>query len=254
MSAANYNNKQRTGYLILSIFFLAAVFFLWKNGPIPQAENYHSFSDETQALGIQNFWNVLSNLPFILVAFYGLRSYIKYRVKYKAYLTFLIGILLIGFGSAYYHYMPDSQSLIWDRIPMTIVFMSILAISLDDLVKKDLSRYLLLPFILLGFLSIYLWVAWDDLRLYAFLQFFPIVLLLVLLAFNQSRRIGKKAYGLLLIFYGVAKICEHFDEDIHEAFMVISGHSLKHFFAALALFYFTQALFKDQKNVTLDQT
>jgi hypothetical protein len=35
--------------------------------PIPQPQTYHRFADEHTMLGIPNFWNVVSNVPFILV-------------------------------------------------------------------------------------------------------------------------------------------------------------------------------------------
>jgi hypothetical protein len=33
--------------------------------PTPQDQRYHEFSDQRSLLGIPNFWNVVSNLPFI---------------------------------------------------------------------------------------------------------------------------------------------------------------------------------------------
>ena len=35
---------------------------------------YHQFADQQTLLGIPNFWNVVSNLPFILVGAMGLAS------------------------------------------------------------------------------------------------------------------------------------------------------------------------------------
>ena len=39
--------------------------------PIPQSQIYHQFADQQTLLGIPNFWNVVSNLPFILVGAAG---------------------------------------------------------------------------------------------------------------------------------------------------------------------------------------
>ena len=39
--------------------------------PIPQPQIYHRFADQRTLLGIPNFWNVVSNLPFILVGALG---------------------------------------------------------------------------------------------------------------------------------------------------------------------------------------
>jgi hypothetical protein len=35
-------------------------------GPIPQDTGYHQFADTRQVAGMDNFWNVASNVPFLL--------------------------------------------------------------------------------------------------------------------------------------------------------------------------------------------
>ena len=45
---------------------IAAMFFL---PPIPQDSAYPAFADQRMISGIANFWNVVSNLPFIVVGF-----------------------------------------------------------------------------------------------------------------------------------------------------------------------------------------
>jgi len=43
--------------------------------PLPsllQDQNYHQFADQRNLFGIPNFWNVVSNLPFIAVGAAGL--------------------------------------------------------------------------------------------------------------------------------------------------------------------------------------
>ena len=59
----------------------------------------------------------------------------------------------------------------------------------------------------------------------------PIILLGYRLDWKRSR-----AYWWLLMAYLVAKLCEHFDQAILDLLGVISGHSLKHVFAAIGLF------------------
>ena len=43
--------------------------------PIPQDQSYHQFADQRTILGIPNFWNVVSNLPFLAVGAGGLRRF-----------------------------------------------------------------------------------------------------------------------------------------------------------------------------------
>ena len=48
---------------------IAAAFWF---SPIPQDPAYHGFADRRTLFGIPNFWNVFSNLPFVLVGAFGL--------------------------------------------------------------------------------------------------------------------------------------------------------------------------------------
>ena len=40
--------------------------------PISQDQSYHQFADQRTLLGVPNFWNVVSNLPFIAIGAAGL--------------------------------------------------------------------------------------------------------------------------------------------------------------------------------------
>jgi hypothetical protein len=42
--------------------------------PIPQDQGYHQFADQRTLLGVPNFWNVVSNIPFIVIGALGLRQ------------------------------------------------------------------------------------------------------------------------------------------------------------------------------------
>jgi hypothetical protein len=50
----------------LAALALVAAIFL---PPVPQDLRYHSFADRRTLWGVANFWNVVSNLPFLMVAF-----------------------------------------------------------------------------------------------------------------------------------------------------------------------------------------
>jgi hypothetical protein len=40
--------------------------------PLLQDQSYHQFADQRELFGIPNFWNVVSNLPFVAVGAVGL--------------------------------------------------------------------------------------------------------------------------------------------------------------------------------------
>src|SRR4051812_869156 len=107
------------------LFGLAAILLLLLLllPPIPQPQAYHLFADRQTLCGIPNFWNVVSNVPFILVGAAGLWIV---RGNTSASIFFL-GVFLTGFSSSYYHWNPDDAGLFWDRLPMTLAFMAILS-------------------------------------------------------------------------------------------------------------------------------
>jgi hypothetical protein len=169
-----------------------------------------------------------------------------------AYYIFFTGILLVAFGSAYYHYNPNNITLVWDRLPMTIAFMSLLAFALAEFVSVTAGRIGLIPYLLIGIFSIVWWQYGEqhnngDLRLYALVQFLPLVLLLLLLVFGQPAFKTQWGYWALFIAYLLAKLAEHFDAAIYNfTGELMAGHLLKHLLSAAGLWLFLVYLQKRQ--------
>ncbi|HKX87377.1 MAG TPA: ceramidase domain-containing protein [Flavobacterium sp.] len=229
----------------ISIIAVAVTFFL---KPIPQDPNYHLFSNNNTLFLIPNFWNVISNLPFIIIGLIGLVKMIpiqNYALK-SNYIWFFVGIVLTGFGSGYYHWNPNSTSLIWDRLPMTISFMSFLSIIIGEFINSASGKKLLYPMLLAGLLSIAYWVSSNDLRCYALIQFLPILLILNILFLSKKEQRYKKYFWLIIVSYALAKFLESYDSVVYRITNeIISGHSLKHFAAAVGPFLFYK--FADRK-------
>lgn len=151
---------------------------------IPQDPNYHRFADIDTIAGIPNFWNLTSNLPFLLVglyAFYRLPKLAQAEAR-LAYAVLALGLFLVSFGSAYYHYAPSNQTLVWDRLPMTIAFMALFSMVLGERVLPTQNNTVLWVLVACGIASVVYW-SWTeangvgDLRPYALIQFLPLVLL-----------------------------------------------------------------------------
>lgn len=207
-------------------------------GPVVQDEAYHDFADQRTIFGIPNFWDVMSNLPFVIVSVLGLthlRDLIRHNWLYGILFT---SIGLMGFGSAYYHLDPDTQSLFWDRLPMTFTFMTICAVIISEFISRSLGQTLFVPLFLTGVISVLLWRfgAAHDLRLYAVVQFYPMIALPVIVICYESAFTRVNAYWHLLLLYIIAKILEHFDKEIFALGAVLSGHTLKHLAAGLGLY------------------
>lgn len=218
-------------------------------GRIPQDVGYHQFADSREIAGINSFLNVVSNLSFLLVGLFGLRRHPRLAVSESetGYLVLCIGVFLVGLGSAYYHLAPSNSSLLWDRLPMTAAFMALLSILLGERVTsgyKNASLWLLVAF---GVSAALYW-SWTesqghgDLRPYVLAQFLPILLMpLILLLFPEKYLRSSLllcAFGL----YFLAKACEHFDRDIYEMTKFVSGHTLKHLVAAIAVLCIVSAV------------
>ncbi|GAB1269807.1 ceramidase domain-containing protein [Aurantivibrio infirmus] len=213
---------------------------------VPQDPNYHLFIDRETILNVSNFWNVVSNSLFLLVGIVGLiQLYVLNNLKIlpeikSAYGIFFLGVTLVAFGSGYYHLLPNNQTLVWDRLPMTIAFMSLFSVVVGETVSIRLARFSLLPLIVSGGLSVLYWHFTElqgrgDLRFYALVQFLPLLLIPIMLVFLPSKFSHKSGYWYLFAFYIIAKLLEQFDSEVDAFLGFISGHSLKHIAAAFGV-------------------
>ena len=243
-------NKTKGIRILLALAVVTGVAMLFVPR-IPQDPAYHGFSDTRGWLGIPNFGDVASNLPFLLVGFLGYRVLQKYggdtqrfvdASEKKFFAIAVFGIGLTGFGSGYYHWEPGNVTLVWDRLPMTIGFMAIFAMMIAE--RIDLDRGLrALPMLLsIGIASVVYWhftesAGRGDLRPYALVQFFPMLAVPLMIWLFPPRYSGVKYLGGVLAWYIAAKLLEHFDGQVFALTgHAVSGHSLKHLCAAVACY------------------
>lgn len=211
--------------------------------PVRQDQRYHDFADNREWLGIPNAADTLSSLAFLVVGVAGLvflwrrrrgSQHFETASETFAYWTLFAAIAGIGIGSAYYHLAPTDARLVWDRLPMSIAFMSLVAAVISERWHRTWGIHLLLPLVLLGAASVGYWVAFDDLRPYGLVQFGSMALLLVLVLWLPSRYTRGGMFLYVLALYAIAKVCELYDREIHQLGEWVSGHTLKHLIAALA--------------------
>ena len=252
MSARLGEQKRALVLLGTGVLALTAVFLL---PPIHQDHAYHRFADTAALLvfgGIPNALNVLSNAPFAFVGLAGLaltanrtrrpRVFDDVRERWPFDLLFA-GVLLTAFGSAYYHWAPDNRTLFWDRLPMTLGFMALFGIVIRERVSERAGTLLLPILVTLGVVSVLWWRLGDaegkgDLRLYAWVQFYPLIALPLILVMFPPRFHGTRELVMCIVFYAIAKALEVLDAPIHRALGgIVSGHSLKHLAAATATFF-----------------
>lgn len=229
--------KATIGYILLVVTVIAGIVATFIAPPIAQDAAYHQFSDQVTVLGIPNFWNVVSNVPFLIVGALGLvRLQAIVSTSKIQYLLFFLGVALVSIGSGYYHLHPSNSSLVFDRLPMTIAFMALFSIVISEFINDKLGLQLLLPLIIIGQLSIVYWLFFNDLKVYVFVQFYPILAILILLISFKSKYNFTIGYWWLVLAYVAAKLLEHFDNETHHLLGFLSGHTLKHLAAAIGIY------------------
>ncbi len=254
-----FSDKRLIALMCITVIF---TFGLFLYGPIPQSGVYYQFADERSFFGIRNFVNVISNLPFLLAGIYGL---LLFRNKTPsgslpslryAYLTFFLGAFLVAPGSGYFHINPNHSTLVWDRLAMTISFMSFVTIIVGEYINKAVAGKLLGPLLFIGLFSVAWWRFTDnndggDLRIYILVQFLPMFLIpIIIWLYPPTLEPNSYVWGLLGS-YGLAKVFESLDEPIFQILKVMSGHSLKHLAAALGVLIFGVGLVRRRHGAAL---
>lgn len=238
---------------VFLFFLLGAVVGLGQMEPMCQNCDYHNFADGRAMLGIPNFWNVVSNLPFFFVGIYGLRQAARLWLMRPAGVarlipwTLALGVFGVSFGSSYYHWMPENATLIWDRLPMTLMFMALFSLIIHDFLGEKAGKigfWIAVPF---GIFSVVYWhftecAGCGDLRPYGFVQFFPLAMVPILFAFFPKMVGYGRTMALAVGLYAVAKVAEHFDRAIFETLGFWSGHTIKHLVAAGGLWFAVRLL------------
>lgn len=218
-----------------------------------QPLEYHRFADDRAWLGVPNFLNVVSNAPFLLVAVLGLRALwcpeggapgaAFYRPPYA--LLFL-ALAATSLGSAYYHLAPDNARLVWDRLPMSVAFAAFVAAVAAERWNAQVGRWLLVPLVAVGVGTVVWWYSGmifggENVLPYFAFQGWAFLVALLMVAMPPGLRRGY-CLKAVLVLYGAALGAELLDRTIFAFGQVVSGHTLKHLLAALAVYQVVRML------------
>jgi len=249
--------SKKTGLMVLSAATVILIMVDLFLSPIPQPQWYHAFADQRGFLGVPNFGDVVSNLPFAIFGVWGLvflaqltpqelnQRFDDTRERWP-YVIFFVGVLLTAFGSGYYHLHPDNARLVWDRLPMTIAFMSLVSALIAERISLRAGLWLLPVLLVVGAASVLQWY-WSevhgagDLRFYGSVQAYAVLFLLLMMLF-PARYTGTKDLLIVAGFYVLAKLLETFDKTVFGWGNVVSGHTLKHLAAAMAGYWVLRML------------
>jgi hypothetical protein len=255
-------------WILLPISAAVAAIVTLSLPKIPQPLSYHNFADHRAWLGIPNFGDVASNLPFTFAGLWGLGfigtlkppqygGHFASSAERWPYVGVFFGLVLTAFGSAFYHLAPNNDRLLWDRLPMTIVFTSMVAAVIVERISVRAGMWLWPFLIAIGVGSVEQW-RWSeqqghgDLRFYAAVQAYSGLVLLLAL-FMPSKYTRKWDFAVVAGCYVVAKILEMSDKMIFSLGHVISGHTLKHLVAAGAGYWILRMLeHRRSENIAKD--
>lgn len=231
---------------------------LWWVPPIAQDPGYHIFADQRSRFGIPHFWNVISNVPFVVLGIMGMFNVALNRTP--GYLhelkpvsfAFYMGVFLTGWASACYHLNPVNQTIVWDRLALTVLFMAVFSSIWGEHISISTARKMVWPLIIVGMASVIYWYATEtrgrgDLRFYALVQFLPMILLPAIMLFSRSKLTGVAYIWGLILAYALAKAAEALDGPIYRFSDGFSGHEIKHWVAAVGIFIYYLAGFKRKR-------
>lgn len=242
---------------IIGLCGLAVVAAIAALPPLPEPPVFRGLADDRAFFGIASFLNVVSNAPFLLIGGWGLYFLAWAGTRQPGaftdplekwpYACCFLAIALVSAGSAYYHLRPDGARLMWDRLPMGLGFMSILAAVVVERISAMAGLRLLLPLLLAGAGSVIYW-RWsvlqgtENILPYAAVQYGSIAAVLAIATLFPSRYTrGNDIFGVVAI-YAAAKAAEMLDAQIYALGHVVSGHTLKHLLAALAAWWLLRML------------
>lgn len=225
----------------LAVLLLAPLLYLLfvHGAPIPQDQSYHVLADTRTRLGIRNFGDVASNVLFLVVGVAGMLRCLGHDLSgaRASWTVFFLGVALVFFGSAYYHLAPGDDTLVWDRLPMTVAFMGLFAALVAEHLSGKIERPLLIGAVAIGIVSVFWWKHSGDLRIYVWVQAASLVAIPFVIALFPGRFTHRHYLLYGVGFYALAKVSEYYDREIFDLTSnALSGHSLKHLIAATGVY------------------
>ena len=248
-------NAKRLYFAALFAFIIVALFY----GPISQPQEYHDFADDREILGIPNALDVMSNLAIIYPGVVGLAFVHESRKLSKVsedeisiQITLFSGMILTFAGSVWFHLEPNDSTMFWDRLGMSIVIGSCIALIINDLMDRNLAAKIHIPILIASIISVIWWPVFDDLRVYFIVKHQPFIIFPILLLFGT--RIYDKISGYYwgLSMFVLATFFEFADQAIFDLTGFISGHTLKHIAAGIGL-WFIMIMVRDRQKIPFEE-
>ncbi|WP_255577905.1 MULTISPECIES: hypothetical protein [unclassified Acidovorax] len=241
ISLPTRRHKTATRAELALLLGAAALLALALFGPVlPASAHQHAFADQRALWGIPCAVDVLSNLPFAIAGVWGLWALRRLApgaldpTSRALAALFFAGLLCTAVGSSVYHWKPQDAGLLWDRLGMVLPFAGLLGLAASR-VSERAGWAMAGAVLLAGPLAVLWWAHTGNLMPWAVVQLGGMLVVLALACL--PRRDGALAVhlGAVIGLYAVAKLFEAADHAVFDAtYHWVSGHSLKHVFAASA--------------------
>jgi hypothetical protein len=150
---------------------------------------------------------------------------------------------------------------VWDRLPMTLGFAGLVSAALAERLDFRLGLRALWPLLALGVFTVLFWYGTEragagNVMPYGVYQGWSILIIVLVLCCYPARRYS---HGSLLawaaIWYGLAKVFETFDLQVFRLTQgLVSGHSIKHVVASIAVLAIVRQLLLRRPAATGDAT
>lgn len=257
LPTAQRQGSRRARLWVIGLLGLALAVAVAALPPLSEPRIFLVLADDRAIFGITNFFNVVSNVPFLLIGGWGLHFLSRAETRQPGaftdpmekwpYVLCFLAIALVSVGSAYYHLVPDDARLLWDRLPMSVGFMSLLSAVVVERIGAKIGLRLLLPLLVIGAGSVIYW-RWsvlqgaEDLLPYAAVQYGSIAVMLAIAMLFPSRYTRANDIFGVVAFYAAAKVAEVLDAQVYALGQVVSGHTLKHLIAAAAVYWLLRML------------
>lgn len=255
-------------------------------GPhVGDSPHQHQFADQRMLWGIPCALDVLSNLPFAvlgvwgLVALYGTRAQLPKpdvragrtgrgaawpqpqlqpqslaQVWQVSATVFFVGLLCTTVGSSWYHWQPDAQGLLWDRMGMAVAFTGLLSVAVSGRISARAGWASLALLSLAAPAAVLWWAHSHNVLPWAVVQLGGMLVVLVLACMprvpvvNSMSTIPVLNLWAVIGWYALAKVAEGTDHWVFAATgQWVSGHTLKHILAAGAAVPVVVALVRWQR-------
>jgi hypothetical protein len=238
--------SRRTGVWVSVGFTIAAAAAAVLAPPIPQPQSYHDFADQRALLGIANFRDVASNLLFAvsgawgLVFLFGQRGQERFIDPRERWAYVLVFPELVPYG-IWVGLLPSCSRQRATSVgpPADDTGLHGLGVG-NDFGKNERPSRLLFASRIVAHRR-----GAGDLRFYAAVQVYAVLLLPVLLLL-PPRYTPSRDFAVVFTLYVLAKVFETLDRQSFTLGQhAISGHTLKHLAAGIAGFWILRMLQKE---------